>query len=230
MSPAATSNSPQDPTGLLINNTMAVTTQVVNTKLEQLLSVVSSPSTGNPKIDESLDQIRREIQSLTSTQSTEQEEIKKLLEDALNTEVLQYLSGQIEEQIDTCIEKNVAKLVEDELNKFIPKELRDQVDRQRTDLLVLQVKIHNSEAKRANSFIKTQKHFNENLQSLLDEKGRPSDIFPKSVNDLLRFNDAKVLQLVKHYGMDNPDPKSKVPNLDWFLRTIGVTYQSNFLG
>ena len=102
------------------------------------------------------------------------------------------------------------KLVEDELNKFIPKELRDQIDRQRTDLLALQVKIHNSlstmhidsaalncnsfantlprEAKRANSFIITQKHFNETLQPLLNEKGHASDIFPKSVNDLLEFD------------------------------------------
>ena len=37
--------------------------------------------------------------------------------------------------------------------------------------------------------------------------------------------DAKVLQLVNHYGMENPDPKLKVPNLNWFLRAIGVTYQ-----
>ena len=44
------------------------------------------------------------------------------------------------------------------------------------------------EAKRANSFVKTQKHFNESLQSILDNKGRPSDIFPKTVNELLEFN------------------------------------------
>ena len=44
------------------------------------------------------------------------------------------------------------------------------------------------EAKRANSFIKTQKHFGENLRELVDDRGRPSDIFPKTVNDLLVFD------------------------------------------
>ena len=84
------------------------------------------------------------------------------------------------------------------------------MDKQRSDLLSLQVDIHNSlsilrinsptpnrdsptndppsEAKRANSFIKTQKHFNENLHELLDGRGRPSDIFPKTVNALLEFD------------------------------------------
>jgi len=117
---------------------------------------------------------------------------------------------QVEQEIDTCINSSVAKLVEEELNKYVPKDLRDTVDKQRSDLLLLQVEIHNSlsilrfggaklnydsstnnlpsEARRANSFIKTQKHFNENLHELLDSRGRPSDIFPKTVNDLLGFD------------------------------------------
>lgn len=44
------------------------------------------------------------------------------------------------------------------------------------------------EARRSNSFIKTLKHFNENLQYLLDDKGRPCDVFPKTVNELLKFD------------------------------------------
>ena len=44
------------------------------------------------------------------------------------------------------------------------------------------------EAKRANSFIKTQKHFGENLHPLLNYKGRPSEDFPKTVNNLLEFD------------------------------------------
>ena len=84
------------------------------------------------------------------------------------------------------------------------------MDAQRSGLLSLQVDIHNSlsilcingailshdsfpddifrEARRANSFIKTQKHFGENLHGLLNSKGRPSDTFPKTVNDLLAFD------------------------------------------
>ncbi|KAF9652450.1 hypothetical protein BDM02DRAFT_2748052 [Thelephora ganbajun] len=174
--------------------------------------------------------IREDLESLTSTQSREQEEIKKLLEEALNNEVLGHLTKQIEKQVDVCIDNTVKKLVEAELENHVSKELRDQVDKQRSELLSLQIKIHNSEVKRANSFIKTRKQFGESLQYLLDEKGRPSDIFPKTVDQLLEYHDAKVLQLVKFYGMDNPDLKSKIPNLNWFLREIGVTYQSNLLG
>ena len=117
---------------------------------------------------------------------------------------------QVESQIDKNIESTVKTLVEDELNKYVPKEIRDKVDRQRSDLLSLQVGIHNSlsilhidsgaftcnlfinyplsEAKRANSFIKTQKHFGEALQPLLNDKAHQIDIFPKSVNELLKLN------------------------------------------
>lgn len=118
--------------------------------------------------------------------------------------------GQVERQINVCIDTTVARLIEEELDNHVPKKLREQVDKQRLDLLQLQVEIHNSlsifhidgaaldhnsstndlsrEARRANSFIKTQKHFGENLHHLLDSKGRSSDIFPKTVNDLLSYD------------------------------------------
>jgi hypothetical protein len=51
---------------------------------------------------------------------------------------------QVERQIDLSIDSTVKKLVEEELNKYVPKEIRDQVDRQKSDLLSLQVQIHNS--------------------------------------------------------------------------------------
>ena len=95
-----------------------------------------------------------------------------------------------------------------------------------------------------NSFIKIPKHFNESLQPILDSKGRVSESFPKNVNELLNFSsksgfyfisvsfpiysptpDAQIFQLVKFYGMEKPDPESKFPNVNWFLRQIGVTYQ-----
>jgi len=153
-----------------------------------------------------------------------------LLLEALNGEVLEHLTREIERQVDVCIDNTVAKLVEAELDKFVPKDLREKVHGQRSELIALQVDIHNSEAKRSNSFIKTKKHFGENLQHLLDSKGRPCDIFPRTVDDLSELDEAKVLQLVKYYGMQNPDPESKIPNLNWFLKFIGVTYQSNLLG
>ncbi|KAF9788466.1 hypothetical protein BJ322DRAFT_634987 [Thelephora terrestris] len=228
--PATTNGLNQDPTGVLIGTTITATTQVVNSTLDRLLSASSSPSTGIPDIDKSLEQIRKDLGVLTSTQSSEQDEIKTLLEDSLNNEVLQHISAQIERQIDTCIDETVNKLVEEELDKYVPKDVRSQVDKQRTELLTLQIQIHNSEARRSNSFIKTQKHFNENLQYLLDQGGRRSDIFPRTVNELLAYNDQKVLQLVQFFGMEHPDNNSKIPNLNWFLRIIGVTYQSNLLG
>jgi hypothetical protein len=102
-----------------------------------------------------------------------------------------------------------------------------------------------SEARRSNSFIKTQKQFEENLHHLINGKGLKSDLFPKTVKDLselggqlnishfsplathslIGMTDEKVVELVKYYGLKDPDLKSKVPNLNWFLREIGVTYQ-----
>ena len=33
------------------------------------------------------------------------------------------------------------------------------------------------------------------------------------------------MELVKFYGMEAPNRTSKVPNINWFLREIGVAYQ-----
>ena len=102
-----------------------------------------------------------------------------------------------------------------------------------------------SEARRANSVIKTPKQFGENLHHLINARGVKSDIFPGSVRDLLEFDgqlnisrfspsanrsptgitDVKIVELVRFYGMEHPDLKSKIPNLNWFLREIGVAYQ-----
>jgi len=153
-----------------------------------------------------------------------------MLDEALNNEVLQHLTKEIENQIDKCVDQTVAGLVEEELNKYIPKQLREDVDRQRVEIHQLHVDIHNAEARRANSYIKTPKHFGENLQPLINEKKAKCEFFPKTVSELLAFDDAKVLKLVNFYGMKNPDKNSRVPNLNWLLRTIGVSYQFNFLG
>lgn len=102
-----------------------------------------------------------------------------------------------------------------------------------------------SEARRSNSFIKTQKQFGETLQHLISEERGRCEFFPKTVRELLALNgqsnisrfsppqsyspanitDAKVVELVEFFGKVNPDPKAKVQNLNWFLTKIGVTYQ-----
>jgi len=102
-----------------------------------------------------------------------------------------------------------------------------------------------SEARRSNSFIKTQKQFGEGLHHLINERGSKSDLFPNSVKDLLelesqlyvsRFSlpaghsltwivDPKIVELIQFYGVKDPDPNLRALNLNWFLREIGVTYQ-----
>lgn len=80
----------------------------------------------------------------------------------LNTEVLQHLSkestqillsrfailvhnlGEVETQINQCIEATVEGLVDAELDKYIPKELREDINRQRTATHQLNIQIHNS--------------------------------------------------------------------------------------
>jgi len=35
----------------------------------------------------------------------------------------------------------------------------------------------------------------------------------------------KVMELVRFYDMEAPNQTSKIPNINWFLREIGVSYQ-----
>ena len=40
-----------------------------------------------------------------------------------------------------------------------------------------------------------------------------------------RIADGQLLQLVKFYGMNNPDKKSRSGNINWFLQFSGVAFQ-----
>jgi len=121
------------------------------------------------------------------------------------------------------------------------------VDKQRADLLSLQVEIHNSlsilcidsttpnsdsfaydlsrEAKRANSFVKTQKQFNENLHELLNEKGHPSDIFPKTVNDLLELESQSTLSILALRLPAHSDCRRQGPRACEVLRDEKTRFQ-----
>lgn len=57
---------------------------------------------------------------------------------------LGYDPGQVEVQVDKCIDATVASLIEQELDKYIPKEIRDKADEQRSDIQQLHIEIYNS--------------------------------------------------------------------------------------
>ena len=209
----------------------------------------------------------------------------ELLEESLNTEVLQHLTneskqcpldvfvipvydpGQVQAQIDKCIENTVAGLVEEEFNKFVPKEIRDRVDEQRSDIRQLYVQLYNSlSIPRARtrpqikySLVNDHSQRSSSLEQLYQNpktvRGKPpahykrkrnkKQFIPKdrkrpagargSAKHLIfsppmshsptEITAPKVVELVRFYGMEVPDQKSKVPNLNWFLREIGITYQ-----
>ncbi|KAF9784392.1 hypothetical protein BJ322DRAFT_1064540 [Thelephora terrestris] len=220
--PQAHSNSAQDIATLVTNN-IALNFHFINNSLDDLLAMLSSSKAGEPEIDDRLESVIQELDSLVITKGKEEEEIKTLLQSVLDREVKEHLTREIQQRVDESIDQTITQLVESSLDEYIPKALRDKIDQSREELSTVWVKLHNIDARRQNASIKTAKHKQEQIYQILKESGETSEHFPPSVAKLLELKDQEISKLLKFYGKS---PSGKKPDdINCFLEFCGVTFR-----
>ncbi|KIP08676.1 hypothetical protein PHLGIDRAFT_126872 [Phlebiopsis gigantea 11061_1 CR5-6] len=170
-----------------------------------------------------LNRVRKEMDESDHKLEAGINEIKVLLENALQHEIVEHLRSLIEagvlEQIDEIVKEKVAE----ELPRMMPKHLQDEVAYHRKQLAEVQRALHNSESRRANSLLRTSK-LTENLHTIYKTDGTISPLFPKSLQALFSMDGETAQQLLEAYGMWD-GRKSRERNLNGFMQFCGVNYQ-----
>lgn len=172
-----------------------------------------------------LNRVREEMRESDRKQNEQIEEIKVLLENALQHEITEHLRALIEagvlEQIDQAVKTRVAA----ELPNVLPRSLQEEVMFYRKQLQDVQRELHNSESRRANSLLRTSKtNLTEELHTIYKNNGTISPLFPKNLNELFSMDMDTARQLLEEYGLWDPT-KSREKNLNKFMQFCGVNYQ-----
>ncbi|KAI0820993.1 hypothetical protein BC629DRAFT_1587331 [Irpex lacteus] len=182
---------------------------------------------GELETTQHLNKVRKEMEESDRKQEAQIEEIKVLLENALQHEIIEHLRGLIEagvmEQIDEIVKEQVAT----EMPRLIPRSLQDEVAHHRRQLEDVQRALHNSESRRANALLRTTK-LTEPLHTIYKTDGTISDLFPKTLQALFAMNPESAQQLLEEYGMTDVS-ESRERNLNRFMQFCGVSYQLKVL-
>ncbi|KAK0454550.1 hypothetical protein EV421DRAFT_1757502 [Armillaria borealis] len=153
-------------------------------------------------------------------------EIKLLLDDFLDKQVLNALKVQVEEDINKEIDHLVEIHVKDHLEqRHIPEAVKTEVLERKSTLEREHRRLHNSESKRANSLLR-QKDGNVLLNTIYadDGNGEVSKDYPRTLKDLFDLDAPMCKSLATEYKLPGVSD-SREKNLNLLLRFFGIAYQ-----
>ncbi|KAB5589556.1 hypothetical protein CTheo_6999 [Ceratobasidium theobromae] len=187
---------------------------------EQTAKVATLPS--GMETNQEILAVQRHMSRQRRKQDENIEEIKKLLREVAQEQIVDHLrnavADQVMEIIDEFVEQEVKKLLDD----IIPVELQNQVVEQKRQLEEVRRSLHNSEARRANALLRST-HMTDALHKLLLPSGMVSADFPDNLGGLFAMDGPQAKRLLEEYGIDASESREK--NLNRFMQFIGVSYQ-----
>ncbi|KAL4249142.1 hypothetical protein ABKN59_007301 [Abortiporus biennis] len=178
---------------------------------------------GEMQTAEHIKKIRKDLSEQDKKQQQNIEEIKKLLQQELDFEIINHLKTLVEAGIMEQIDEIVKEQVAEELPKFFPKELQEEVEHYRQELEQAQQALHNSESRLANSVLRST-NLKEPIHTIYKSDGTISEIFPRDVNSLFNMDTETSQRLMEEYGLEDIS-QSRERNLNRFMQFCGIGYQ-----
>jgi len=166
---------------------------------------------------------RRHMYAQDARQQEKIDEVKALLKDVLQSDIIERLREEVEEQARGIWEDEVRKRVAIELEHHFPPALQDRVVEQRAQLEEVKRALHNSESRRANALLRYKSPDKDRMHTLYMRSGKVSPVFPIDLTELFGLDFETATQLVSDYGMKPGD--SREENLNRFMQFCGVSYQ-----
>lgn len=149
-------------------------------------------------------------------------EIEALQYSLYERDVYEDLEAKIRKQAEQQMEATIEEQVKAELKKFIPQDQQEQVSRVNQELYSIMIDLHNSESRRANSFL--QQEMNKQLNTIKMPNGNVSEHFPKTLKDLFELDEERIDKLAADYPGYHPEGSPFV-RVNQFLQFCGVRYQ-----
>jgi len=166
--------------------------------------------------------LRKHLVLQDRRQSAKMDEIKRLLKDVLQEEIVEHLKGQITQQIENIIDEEVEAQVQAQLAYHIPPSLQQKLANNQQQLHDVQYSLHNAEARRANGQLRSN-NLHGTLHPLYKRDGSVSEHFPKDLTGLLTLDGDTATQLLTDYAIAPADSREK--NLNKFMNFANVGYQ-----
>ncbi|GAB1526654.1 hypothetical protein RhiTH_009826 [Rhizoctonia solani] len=187
---------------------------------EQTAKVATVPS--GMETNQEILAVQRHMSRQRRKQDENIEEIKKLLREVAQEQIVEHLRNSVADQVIEIIDDFVEEEVRKQLDEIIPVELQNQVVEQKKQLEEVRRSLHNSEARRANALLRST-HMTDALHKLLLPSGMVSADFPDNLGELFAMDGPQAKRLLEEYGIDASESREK--NLNRFMQFIGVSYQ-----
>lgn len=178
---------------------------------------------GHVETAQSINGVRKRMHAHGQKHANQIQEIKDLLQEVLQKDVIEHLSRLIEADISSQIDDLVKKEVEQLLPDCLPKELQDEVASYKQQLAEVERDLHNSESRRFNAQLRTSR-MTDPLHTIYKKDGSVSDGFPKDLGGLFQLDDDTAKILMKEYDLADIS-ESRERNVNRFMQFCGVTYQ-----
>ncbi|KAH8103533.1 hypothetical protein BXZ70DRAFT_736621 [Cristinia sonorae] len=170
-----------------------------------------------------LNKVRKEMEAQDRKVDDQVEEIKILLQRALQVEIIDHLRQVIEagvlEQIDEQVKEQVGRI----LPSYFPQDVLDEVEHYRQQLDEVQRALHNSESRKANSLLRSNR-LTDPLHTIYKTDGTVSSLFPRDVKSLFSMDAETAILLLEEYGMTDVSA-TRERNVNRFMQFCGVSYQ-----
>ncbi|KAG7449703.1 uncharacterized protein BT62DRAFT_963124 [Guyanagaster necrorhizus] len=153
-------------------------------------------------------------------------EIKLILDDFLDNQIINTLKAQVEEDVNKEIDRLVEIHVKEHLEQYhTPEAVKAKVQESKCDLERERRRLHNSESKRANSLLR-QRDGNLLLNTIYadDGEGEVSKDYPRTLKDLFDLDATMCKSLATEYKLPGVSD-SREKNLNLLLRFFGIAYQ-----
>jgi len=177
-----------------------------------------------PEIDTAhkIKHIRQKLKSHEIKQDQKMEALKYQLEGALKDKIAEEIRLELGKTIAGEVEKQVRDEVTRQMAIHIPILMEKQNKEHRRQIIEIRKNLHNSEARRANSLLKSNNLFDP-LHPLLRPNGEKCSIFPKTLASVFSSGPEVSKLLCTEFSL--PETDSKESNLNRFLHHIGVGFQ-----
>jgi len=150
-------------------------------------------------------------------------EIQNILNDLLDNQVKADMRKKVEQEITSRIDELVKEHVVECLKVHIPQELQNEVASSKRELEELNIRLHNSESRRANGNLRHNKA-DDLLATMLMLDGNVSPRYPKDLRGLFELDGETTRALMVDYTLPEPG-ESRDLNLNKFMQFCGVRYQ-----
>ncbi|KAL6304937.1 hypothetical protein BKA93DRAFT_825282 [Sparassis latifolia] len=167
---------------------------------------------------------QEQMKASDQRQEEQIEEIQRLFDDVLKTDVVEHLQTAIAKELSQQIDKAVEEQVSLLLPQYIPQDLVNEIVCHRRQLEELERQLHNSESRHGNSMLSTER-MSDPLHTILKPNGEVSDFFPKDLEGLFYMDAETAKVLMEEYDIAEEVSTSRERNVNSLMRFCGVTYQ-----